>query len=270
MLVISTSYVLSPAAAAKDPDVPVVGWHNIVTPGGVSADTAEAGYPASNLANPATHSQAEWRATDASAQNITITLSDIDPVDYVGIARHNFGSAEIAVSIEGYIDGVWTEIVEQMMPSDDSPLMFRFAAQSLAQIRIVLAAGLTPPRAAVVFVGKLLDLERKIYVGHTPLSHGRKSTVANGMSESGNFLGRIVLGEWRESIVPLSLISPGWYRENMEPFIRRWNEITFFFAWRPASYPREVGYAWFTDDPKPAPESPSNLLALQWALGGIA
>lgn len=267
MIVISSNYVLS-VVPTVDPDLPAVGYRNVVTAAGISADTAETNYPATNLANPATH--LEWRAADMTEQYITITSSEVDPIDYVGIAKHNFGTAEISPSIEGFIDGVWTELVEPVMPADDSPLMFRFVAQSLAQIRIKLPTGSAKARAAVVFVGKLLDLERKIYVGHTPFHYGRRSTVANGMSESGNFLGRIVLGEWRETTVPLSLISPAWYRANMDPFLKRWNEITFFFAWRPSTYPREVGYGWFTDDPKPAPAGPSNLIALDWALSGIA
>lgn len=267
MLVISTNYVLSPAAAAADPDVPAVGWHNVVVASGIVADTQEANYPASNLANPATH--LEWRAADDSEQYLTVTTNEVDPIDYVGIAKHNFGTAEIVVSIEGLIDGDWEEIVEEVMLADDSPVIFRFAAQSLAQVRVRLQSGSDVPRAAVIYVGKLLDLERKIYVGHTPLPHGRKSTVANGMSESGNFLGRIVLGEWRETTVPLSLISPGWFRTNMVPFLAVAKEIPFFFAWRPHTYKNEVGYGWFTDDPKPAPVGPSNLIALDWALSGV-
>lgn len=268
MIVISSNLVLAQAAGAVDVDLPAVGWHNVVTPIGIVADTEEDNFPASNLANPATH--LEWRADDDSEQYLTVTTNYVDVVDYVGVARHNFGSADIPVSVEGLIDDVWTEIVESIMLSDDSPAIFRFVPQSLTQIRIRMQSGNAAPRAAVVYVGKLLDLERKIYVGHTPLPHGIRSSIANGMSESGNFLGRIVLAEWRESAVPLSLISPAWFRANMVPFLKVAKEVPFFFAWRPSTYPREVGYAWFTDDPRPAPAGPSNLIALDWALSGVA
>ncbi|WP_424630042.1 hypothetical protein [Bradyrhizobium sp. SYSU BS000235] len=233
----------------------------------IAADTQDVNFPASNLANPATH--LEWRAADSTEQYLTVTVNEVDPIDYVGVARHNFGTAAIAVSVEGLIDGVWIELVPPRILSDDSPLMLRFVAQSLAQIRLKMASGSDAARAAVLYVGKLLDLERKVYVGHTPLPHGRKSNIANGMSESGNFLGRIVLGEWRESTVPLSLISPAWFRTYMDPFLKVAKEVPFFFAWRPSTYPNEVGYVWFTDDPKPAPAGPSNLIALDWALSGI-
>ncbi len=267
MIVVSSNYVLSVVAEAADPDLPAIGWHNVVTAGSIVADTQEANYPASNLANPATH--VEWRAADDSEHYLTITTNEVDPIDYVGIARHNFGTAEIAPSIEGFIDEVWTELVEAVMPADDSPLVFRFVAQSLAQVRIKLPAGADSARAAVVYVGRLLDLERKIYVGHTPMPHGRKTNVANNRSETGNFLGRIVLGEGRETTVPMSLISPAWYRSNMDPFLSVAQERPFFFAWRPSSYPREVGYGWLVNDPKPTPVGPSNLIAFDLQVAGV-
>lgn len=267
MLVISTNYVLSPAAVAADPDLPAVGYHNVVRADSIVADTQEANYPASNLANPATH--LEWRAADDSEQYLTITTNETDEIDYVGIAKHNFGTGEIPVSVEAYDGAIWNEIVEEVMLPDDGPVILRFEAQSIGQIRIRLQTGADSPRAAVVYVGKLLDLERKVYVGHTPLPHGRKTTVANGKSETGNFLGRIVLGEWRESVIPLSLITPAWYRANMDAFLAAAKEVPFFFAWRPGTYPAEVGYGWLTDDPMPTPAGPSNLLAFDLRVSGV-
>jgi hypothetical protein len=125
--------------------------------------------------------------------------------------RHNFASAEIPVSIEGFIDGVWTEIVEEVMLPDDGPALFRFTAQSLSRYPIRMQAGTDEPRAAVVYVGKLLVIERKVYAGHMPMTDGIKVSRRQRSKRGGNFLGRIVLGEWRETTIPLSLISPAWF-----------------------------------------------------------
>lgn len=268
MIVISSAIVLAEAADALSLDHPVIGWHNVVTPSTIVADTEEANYPASNLANPATH--LEWRGEDTTEQYLTITTNEVDPIDYVAVARPNWGSAEIPVSIEGFISGVWTEIVEEVMLPDDGPAMFRFEAQSLSQARIRLQSGSEIPRAAVVYVGKSLVLERKLYVGHVPMPDGIKSSVANGRSESGNHLGRIVLGEWRETSIPLSLISPEWFRTYMRPFLTEGRNLPFFFAWRPGTYPREVGYGVLTDDPMPVPTGPHNLIAFEMKVSGVA
>jgi hypothetical protein len=248
-------------------DHPIIGWHNIVTSSTIEADTAEASNPASNLANPATHLY--WRAADTTEQYLTITTNYVDEIDYLAVAGHNFSTAEITVSVEGFIDGVWTEIVEEHMLSSDGPLLFRFTSQSLSKIRLKMQAGVTAARAAVVYVGSLLTLERKIYVGHTPMVHGRKNEILNGYSETGNFLGRNVLGSWRESTIPLSLISPRWYRENMDAFLEVAVTTPFFFAWRPETYPSEVGYAYLMEDPMPTPQSPSNKLAFDLKVRGV-
>lgn len=268
-IVISSSFVLAQPDSEFPitTDHPLIGWHNIVTSTNIAADTEAASFPPSNLANPATH--LEWRAGDATEQYITVTTGYVDEIDYLAVAKHNFSSAEIPVSVEGYIDGVWTEIVEEHILPNDGPVLFRFTSQSLPQIRLRMQAGSEEARVAVVYVGALLTLERKLYVGHTAMPHGRKNEIVNGMSETGNFLGRVVLGSWRESTVPMSLISPRWYRENMDEFLAVAKTTPFFFAWRPETYPLEVGYAYLMDDPMPTPQGPSNKLAFDLKLRGV-
>ena len=268
-LVISSAVVLADAADDLSLNHPVIGWHNVVTSSTIVASFEDANFPASNLANPATH--LEWRSNSEGVQYITITTNEVDPIDYLAVAGHNFASNEIPTSIDGYIGGVWTQIVGDVMLPDDGPVIYRFEAQSMSQIRLCMQAysALRTARAAVVYVGKLLVIERKIYVGHTPLPDGIKSNVVNGRSESGKFLGRIELGEWRESTIPLSLVSPDWFRTYMRPFLREGKNLPFFFAWRPEDYPFEVGYGWLMEDPAPAPAGPSNLIAFDMKVSGV-
>jgi hypothetical protein len=270
-IVISTAVVLSEVPEGLSLDHPLIGWHNVVTSTNIVADTEEVNYPASNLANPDTH--LEWRAEDDSEQYLTVTTGYVDQIDYVAIAKHNLSSGSIPISI-GYFDTssppVWTELVEEVMLSDDGPALFRFEAQSLATVKIKLGSGTTEARIAVVHVGKLLVIERKVYAGHISITDGIKVNVANGRSESGNFLGRIILGQWRETTVPLAQISPDWFRTTMRPFLKDGRDKPFFFAWRPETYPMEVGYGWLIEDPTPTPTPPSNRIAFDLKVSGIA
>lgn len=267
-LVISQNFVLTDSTPEFPVtlDHPVIGWHSIVTAANIVADNEDANFPASNLANPSTHEG--WRSDDDGTQYLTVTTGYVDDIDYVGIARHNFGSEQIPVRIE---DGAGNILVQEVMLPDDSPALFRFTAQSLATVKIRMAANAGQlPRAAVVYVGKLLVLERRIYVGHTPLTQARKINVQNGRSESGNFLGRIVLGAWRETVIPLSLLSPGWYRDHGgDEFLAVAQETPFFFGWRPETYPYEIGYCWLIEDPMPVPTAPSNRIAFDLKVSGI-
>ncbi|MHC2533362.1 hypothetical protein [Bradyrhizobium diazoefficiens] len=268
-IVISSAVVLADVADGLSLDHPVIGWHNVVTASSIVSTHVDVNYPASNLANPATHLQ--WRSSDDGGQFLTITTNEVDPIDYLAVAGHNFSSGEIVTSVEGFIGGVWTRIVDEVMLPDDGPVLYRFEEQSLSEIRLVMSspAGVFP-RAAVLYVGKLLVVERKVYAGHMAITDGIKVSVANGRSESGNFLGRIVLGEWRETTIPLSLISPDWFRTYMRPFLTDGRDLPFFFAWRPQTYPREVGFGWLMDDPAPTPDTSSHLLAFDLKVSGIA
>ena len=98
MLVFGTNLVLSAEEDALPANTPLIGWQNLVTFSNVSSDTADADYPITNIANPATN--IEWRAADTTAQEIFLALNTVEDVDYVGIARHNFGSPDAAIAVE--------------------------------------------------------------------------------------------------------------------------------------------------------------------------
>jgi hypothetical protein len=283
MLVLQNTFVLS-AAEAANADACLIGWHQLVTPTNVVADSSNADFPASNLGNPATN--LFWKAAAPNSppdspplpQYVTTTLNFTSPVDYVGIAGHNFGSSVIPVTIEGS-DGsfsgsppalTWTVLVQETLLPDDAPAVFRFTPVTLQKIRVKLVPpGATIPSMAVLRIGKLLVMERGLYDGHTPIVHGRKSKVLSGRSESGEFLGRVVLQESVETKARFTLLSPAWYRANFHPFILNSKTNPFFFLWRPATYPYEVGYAWMTNDPMPVNDPPSKLIGIELEMSGV-
>ncbi len=182
MIVISQALVLSAGEAALDADSPLIGWHSVVTPAGLTTSNADASYPVSNLANPATH--LDWRMTTAALSWVVIETNYSDPIDYVAIARHNFHSAQIAVYVEGYIGGVWTMLTDWTLLPDDGPALFRFSPSIASHIRLWFGAGAAPARCAVVYAGKLLVMERRVYAGHTPLPHARKAICTKPMMKS--------------------------------------------------------------------------------------
>jgi hypothetical protein len=136
-------------------------------------------------------------------------------------------------------------------------------------LRIRLQPGNAEPSAAVVYAGTLLVLQRRIFVGHTPINYGRSAKVTNARSESGNFLGRIVLNEKNSTSVDMKNITSAWYRTFMQPFIDDSQENPFFFAWRPSDYPNEIGFAWMTNDPQPSNALPNGMMQISLEMTGI-
>lgn len=275
-VVVSSSLVLSESPSGGGvitADNPIIGYKNLITTLNISSTTEDTDYPATNLANPSTN--LHWEGLTASPEEdeyITMALNTAELVDYVGIAKHNFYSDQIEVSLEVLNDDSpagWDEIVSGVIPSSDGPLLFRFTPQAVTSIRIRMRPGDAAPQVAVVYAGALLVVQRRIYVGHTPITYGRNTNVVNAMSESGNFLGRVVLNETRGTNISFENLTADWYRTYFEPFVAACNEIPFFFAWRPDAYPNEVGYLWLTEDPQPNNSLPNGMMAVSLKVNGI-
>lgn len=269
MIVISNSLVLSQAVGEQpNADNPVIGWRNLVTVANISADTEDPAFPAIQLANPSTYLR--WLAAGTTGNHITINHNTVDEVDYVGIAGHNFGSAQVPVSIEGDDGGGFDELVAPVMLPDDAPAIFRFTPTSLQAVRVRLQSGIAPPTAAVVYVGKLLVLPRRIYVGHAPLPLNTKANIVTGRSDQGHFLGRIVLGETTEGSLSQQNVDPAFFRTDIKPWLKATVSRPFFFAWRPGDYPLETAYCWATNDPQSSNQLANGYMQASLSLQGIS
>jgi hypothetical protein len=268
MIVISSSVVLGPAGIVADARNPRIGWHSVVEHGNVSADQETSAEPIVNIANPATY--LGWRGTSQAQQSVQITLQGAQDINYFAIAKHNLGSSAATIAFQYSTDGTaWTNATTPRVLSTDYVVMHEFDAVFARFFRLLITPGSAPPAISVMYVGTALVLQRRIYVGHTPLPYGRKTTVSNGRSESGEFLGRVRRRGFLESSVDMQNLTPIWYRQYMEPFAQSAETRPFFWAWRPASYPSEVGYAWLTDDVKMQNARANGMVSASWSMQGV-
>ena len=267
MIVISSSVVLT-ASEITDTRNPRIGWKNIVTAGNVSADEESDAEPVVNIANPATYLR--WRGETTAEQAVQVTLVAAQDVNYFAIARHNLGTSGATLAFQYSSDGSsWTDAISPLVLSTDNVVIYEFDTVFARLFRLLITPGSEPPSIAVLHIGETLVLQRRIYVGHTPLPYGRKTTVSNGRSESGEFLGRTLRRQFLESSVDLQNLTPAWYRQHMDPFVEAARTRPFFWAWRPAQYPSEVGYAWLTDDVKVSNQRPNGFMQLSFSMQGV-
>jgi hypothetical protein len=275
MIILSQAFLLSPGVVPLN--TPVFGWANMATT--VTATTEAAGFPASNLTNPST--ALRWVADPGSPvadEYLTVDLSGTDDVDYVAVAVHNFGTGQNTLSVE-YLDtsvspDAWEELVEEHILANHDPVLFRFTPDTYQAIRLRIQPSplLVPtiPFAAVMHVGKLLVMPRGTHTDHTPINLNIQTNVMNGRSETGNFLGRVVLSEGRSTSIPFQRLDQSWYRTYMHPFIIAAKADPFFFAWKPQEFQRDVGYCWLTNDPQPSRHFDTGTMALTLNMGGVA
>lgn len=277
MIILSPSLVLAPGALLN---TPVFGWQSLVTTLNVTATSSDADHPVTNLANPST--ALYWQAAPGSPapdQYLTVDVNQIDPIDFLAVAGHNFGTGQIPVSVEIATALVgsppalnWTEIAPDRLLGLDDPVLFRFAPTSVLGIRLRMQPGLEAPRAAVLYVGRLLVMPRGISDSHTPINLGRTVDRLRQVSHNGHYLGDIILSEGRTSSLPFKHLDPGWYRETMDQFVRAAHVEgrPFFVGWQPQEYPDDVGYCTLTNNPTPVEDFETETISVELAMEGAA
>jgi hypothetical protein len=238
-------------------DLPLLLWRNVVTSTNVAAEE-DPDFPASNVANPSTSLKWKHDATDSPENTIEyfrVDVSAADSVSYIAIAGHNFNTAGIAVGLEiatsGSPVGGGEGIFEPLVPTDDGPIIFVFSETEVEELRIILVTGSAPAEIAVVYAGVHTVLPEGIQPTHTPLPLASVAESVTGMSESGQFLGRITLSRQLVSSATIENFSKAWARSELVPFLDSADDYPFFWAWSPLTYPDETAFAWLANDAQP-------------------
>jgi hypothetical protein len=271
--VISASGLVISGGSEYNADSPIIGYNNVVTSANLTSFSEEAEHPLINIANPATHLY--WRSgmgSPSSTEWIRVNINSVGVQDYLAIAGHNFGTAQIPIRVYAYTASRgWEELIPATTPVDDGPIILRWNANVFDDIYFEVhesPVGISPT-LAVLYVGELLKLQRRIYVGHQPVTYNRRLNVANHRSVSGAFLGRIVLGQKNGCTVALNNLTPSWFRSMLWPFLLAAEEIPFFFAWRPSTYSDECGYVWLTGDPSPTNAQGNGMMSVNLDMEGV-
>lgn len=241
-------------------DNPVIGYKNNVVASGITATDEDTDHPATNVANTSTAEY--WESTIDTVQYLEFNFTST-AIDYVGIAAHNLAGMTYEIEYKVTAGGTWTAVDSPLVPQDNSAIVWYFTAITADywRIKITPLSG-TYPKIGVVYIGEAVRLQRRIYVDHTPITYGRQTNVVHGMSERGDYLGRIVKNRVLSSSVEQENVTASYYRTIIEPFVKHADVDSkpYFFAWRPASYPVEVGYCWNTQNIVPSNQRSNGMM----------
>ena len=264
--------VISDALALEAAGFPLtharIGWQTVLPDAVVTASSESAGFPVSSLKNPLTYDR--WLPASLPA-TVTIDAGAAVPVDYLGVAAHLLRDGQNAVTLE-YLDeasppGTWIEVAAEV-PADNGTVMLLFPEVFARWWRLTFAGASAQP-VGVVFLGKALAMQRPFYQGHTPLTLSGDTVIRPTRSERGQFLGRSIIRGGFRTGVSWSNLTAAWVRSDLEPFIEAARTSPFFFAWRPASFPREVGYVWTSQDIAPSNAGPRDRMAVDFDIEGL-
>lgn len=208
----------------------------------------------------------DWPAlVDTSGVKINIDASS-QQVDYIGIARHNLNQAGLTVTVK--YDGI--TVVPETEIGEVQALLFLQNLAAPENVEIIIKGASIPPQIGVIRIGKSLRLERNIYVGHTPITYGRSRKTVNGVSENGQYIGEIVVRQSNVTSVSLQNLTASWYRSMLDPFFAQTPRQPCFWAWRPETYPDEVGYAWIEGEPQMSNQRSNGMVEANWNFRAIA
>lgn len=276
-IVISDNVTLSEDEenAGVNANNPRIGYHNIITSTNISSDEADASYPLFNLTNPATYLR--WRGESDGEQSIVINLGSSETVNYFGLAAHNLGSigATIVLQKSEFVGSpateTWTDISTERMLANDNAFVEEFENVTANKYRLLITPqnGSDPPEIGILYVGRILRMQRRIYVGHQPITLSRRTIVSSGRSESGQFLGRVRRSQYLETTANFRHLTPTWVRNYFEPFMQSAETVPFFWAGRPGDYPDEVAFCWLTEDPKPTNQLANGFMSVDISIQGV-
>lgn len=239
MLYIAPSIILADTVGSLL--CPAFLWRTVVT--AVTADEEDADFPASNLLNPQTSSL--WKSGSTADQDLVFDLDPTEPINAFGIARHNFGSGHVGVTVSGMTaePGAVFETLAELSPGDDSPIFGIVEGDYYVQLKISLEPDTVEPQAAVAYVGTALLMPRSTPAGFVLPKDGLERDMLSGVAENGDFLADIVRSERLATSIDFKLLEGAWYRESMREFVQ--STEPFFYAYSPTLLPDEMAFAKF-------------------------
>ena len=260
MIYISDALVATLADGEQPLNHARIGYDNISYGKTPTASSAVAGYPAIAATYPTTYDY--WQPTALPA---TWSIDNLSPAkcDYIGVVGDVIGCT---VRVQSSTDGItWVTRMEDI--ADKRVVMMLFPQVTARYWRVVFAN--IVPRVAVIYIGKALAMQRAIYRGHSPVTLSRTTELTTNISQGGQYIGRAVTRTGVETSAQWQHLTAGWYRQFFDPFVKSAETKPFFFAWRPQTYPEEVGYMWTTGDIKPVNTGPRSFMSVDLPMVGI-
>lgn len=276
---ISNSAYISGLSDDIGPDNGIIGYHSVLTPDGIIASDTVAGRSPSNMWTPDTASV--WQGengTVSTTQYVTLINQNNETINYIGVAKHNLGTVGFTYTIQHSTDGgsTWANVSSPKVMATNNAIIDYFDDKISGHFRIRLqktAATIDAPIIAHVKMGEALVLQRRIHANYEPPLANYVKKIEN-VSESGQYLGQIVVRTYKKpGSIEQQNNTPEFVRTYIVPFIRHCNgEIeaedtavsTFFWAWRPTSYPDEVVYCWASNIEMP--KNQSGIALMSWSV----
>jgi hypothetical protein len=195
---------------------PIIGWDNRIT--SAVATSAAAGFPA---AAALTYASYEGWSPDGGNGTLTVSVNALS--GYVGVYINGTGTVKLS-----HLVGSTTTQLGEYSGRGAFVVLFNQANVVLIDVEVVGLTGFV----ANVMAGPLTELQRKIFVGHRPIKFARQVDRAQGLSESGAFLGSIIRRQTNATRIDVSNLTPDYYKDQLDGFIEASTRQPHYWSYR--------------------------------------
>ena len=217
------------------------------------------------------------RYDPATAATITLDFGVNVDVSYLAIAAHSLSNPNDStverIVIQYSDDNIsFTTLYDGSPvsngPDDKSPLIFVFNEVSMRYMTFYTEkAGF---EVGVMYAGKILEIYRGIYSGHTPVTFNRNTVKNLNRSIKGQFLGTSIVRSGLSASYSFSNVPITWYEDNIEPLSLFARTKPFFIAWNPLEHPTQTAYGYAKGDIKPTLNGVKNYCDFDFGIDAYA
>ena len=264
-VVISQDLVISANSGSVFPlNYARIGYQSYLEEGMLTYDAGSpvSGYPLENILTGQTFEVAKF---DSVAVQINIDLGQIQSVDYMAFVSKN----AINYTLQYSSDGIDYTAVSQAADSSKKARMALFDSITARYWRVFIASPLgTEVQITNLKLGLALAMYRPIYGGHSPITLNRLTAKTPTRSEGGEFLSSSITRQGFAGSFDYRHLPADWYRDFFDPFVEHARTGTYYIAWNPLQFPKEVAYGWTEEDFTPSNMGIRDLMQVSWNMRG--
>lgn len=265
---------------------PRIGYENLLLNATAIASSSEASFGPEKTLTPFTYQF--WKPTTLPA---TITYDALTRItaDYVGVAAHglknglfklqysndgsNYTTARAALIRKGEpfllcFTPVTARYWRIEVDTESAFSASFFNSSETYQVSTQETGGPAAGCIGVLFLGRALAMQRKVYAGETPAVLARKNTYRPNQSEEGHFLGRSLIRRGRAQSFNFKNLESDWYRANFDPFVVHAETKPFFYAWRPDGKADECFFGQTSDMIEPSNAGVRDFMTVSFSATG--
>jgi len=209
---------------------------------------------------------------DAGAQVWTLQTTADAAIDTIIIAAHSLAGKTVVVATSTTTGGSFTTRAT-LMPADNETIAVMLngaggAPLTIRRLRLSISDG-DGVTIGIIRAGVALQMYRPVFGGVQPIGLTRAVETRHSISETGQWLGRTIQRQARQTTMTWQNLPASWYRSTFAPFAAALPQTPFGLIQNPARMPESVAWCWTDEVPQPSNMGVRDLMEVALNITGL-